>query len=159
MNYRPISILSNFSKFLERVVNNWLIEFVQKYDILYSRRFGFRKNRSTSLPSIHLTNKTASAIDRHETTAGVFVDLSKAFDTMDHKILFGKLEHCGILGLALEWIKSYFSCRQKIIVPFNSTCSSKQRLRLLNVVSLKAPRQKRFVHCSRPTSDFIEVQQ
>ena len=128
VNYRPISLLSNFSKFFERVVYNRLIDFVQKYDILYNCQFGFRKNHSTALACIHLINKIASAIDRHETTAGVFLDLSKAFDTIDHQILFGKLEHYGIRGLALEWIKSYFSCRQQF-VQFNSTCSSKQTIK------------------------------
>ena len=57
---------------------------------------------------IHLVNKITSAIDRKETTAGVFLDLSKAFDTIDHDILFDKLEHYGISGIALTWIKSYF---------------------------------------------------
>ena len=79
---------------------NRLIEFVQKNDIIYSCQFGFRKTHSTSLASIHLINNIASAIDRHETTAGVFLDLSKAFDTTDHQILFGKLEHYGICGWA-----------------------------------------------------------
>ena len=104
---------------------NRFIEFVQKYDILYSCQFGFRKNHSISLASIHLINKIASVIDRLETTAGVFLDLTKAFDTIDHQILFCKLEHYGIRGLPLEWIKTYFSCRQQF-VQFNSTCSSKQ---------------------------------
>ena len=104
---------------------NRLIEFVKKNDILYSCQFGFRKTHSTSLASIHLINNIASAIDRHETTAGVFLDLSKAFDTTDHQILFGKLEHYGICGWA--WLGSYFSCRQQL-VQFNCTCSSKQTI-------------------------------
>ena len=71
---------------------NWLIGFVQKYDIHYCCQFGFRKNHSTcSNASIHLINKLSSATDRHETTAGVFQDLSKAFDTINHQILFGTL--------------------------------------------------------------------
>ena len=57
-----------------------------------------------------------------------FLDLSKAFDTIDHQILFGKLERYGIRGLALDWIKSFFSCRQQF-VQFNSTCSSKQTIK------------------------------
>ena len=90
---------------------NRLIEFVEKYDILYCCQLGFWKNHSTSLASIHLINKISSEVDRHENTAGVFLDLSKACDTIDHQILFGKLEHYVVL--ALEWIRSYFSrCKQ-----------------------------------------------
>ena len=109
---------------------NGLIEFVKKceYDILYYCQFGFRKNHSTSLASIHHINNISSAIDRLETTARVFLDLSKAFDTIDDQILFGKLERYGIRGLALDWIKSFFSCRQQF-VQFNSTCSSKQTIK------------------------------
>ena len=91
-------------------------------------QFGFRKNPSTSLALIQLINKISSAIDRHEIPAGVFLDLSKAFDTLDHEILFVKLEHYGICDVALRWIKSYFSCRQQF-VQFNEvhhkySCSS-----------------------------------
>ena len=110
---------------------NGLIEFVKKceYDILYHCQFGFRKNHSTSLASIHHINKISSAIDRLETTARVFLNLSKAFDTIDHQILFGKLERYGIRGLALDWIKRFFFfCRQQF-VQFNSTCSSKQTIK------------------------------
>ena len=64
-------------------------------------QFGFRKKHSTSVASIRLINKILSATDRYEATAGVFLDLFKAFDTIDHQILFGKLEHYGIRGLAL----------------------------------------------------------
>ena len=118
VNYRPISLLPNFSKFFEKVMCN----------LLYCFQFGFRKNHSTSLAFIHLINKISSAIDRHEITAGVFLDLSKAFDTLDHEILFAKLEHYGIHEVALRWIKSYFSCRQQF-VQLNVACSTKQTIK------------------------------
>ena len=124
VNYRPISLLPNFSKFFEKVMCNRLTEFAEKYELLYCCQFGFRKNHSTSLALIHLINKISSAIDRREITAGVFLDLSKAFDTLDHEILFAKLEHYGIRDVALRWIKSYFSCRQQF-VQFNVACSTK----------------------------------
>ena len=101
-NYRPISLLSNFSKFLEKVMYNRITEFVEQYNILYRCQFGFRKNHSTSHALIHLINKISSAIDQRETTVGVFLDLSKAFDTLDHQILFTKLEHYGIRDVALQ---------------------------------------------------------
>ena len=75
---------------------NRITEFVEQYNILYRCQFGFRKNYSTSHALIHLINKISSAIDQRETTVDVFLDLSKAFDTLDHQILFTKLEHYGI---------------------------------------------------------------
>jgi hypothetical protein len=124
-NYRPISLLTNFSKFFEKIMYYRLIEYIDRYEILYCCQFGFRKNHSTSFALIHLVNKITSAIDRNEITAGVFLDLSKAFDTIDHEILFGKLEHYGICGMALKWIKSYFENRKQF-VQFNQTCSSEK---------------------------------
>ena len=67
-------------------------------------------------------------IDQRETTVGVFLDVSKAFDTLDHQILFTKLEHYGIRDVALQWIKSYFSCRRQF-VQINQTCSSTQTIK------------------------------
>ena len=86
----------------------------------------FRKNHSTSFALIHLINKISSPIDRHEITAGVFLYLSKTFDTLDHEILFAKLEYYGI---------RIFSARQQF-VQFNQTCSTTQTIKL---ESLKVP--------------------
>ena len=94
---------SNNGKNLPNVVNvmyNRMIEFVEQYNILYRCQFGFRKNYSTSHVLTHLINRISSAIDPRETTVGVFLDLSKAFDTLDHEILFTKLEHYGIRDVA-----------------------------------------------------------
>ena len=127
-NYRPISLLSNFSKFFEKVMHNRITEFAEQYNILYRCQFGFRKNYSTSHALIHLINRISTAIDQRETTVGVFLDLSKAFDTLDHEILFAKLEHYGIRNVALQWIKSYFSNRRQF-VQINQTCSSTQTIK------------------------------
>ena len=105
-----------------------MIEFAEQYNILHRCQFGFRKNYSTSHVLIHLINRISSAIDPRETTVGVFLDLSKAFDTLDHQILFTKLEHYGIRDVALQWIKSYFSRRQQF-VQINQTCSSMQTVK------------------------------
>ena len=123
-NYTPITKF--FEVFLKKSCHDSrLIEFVERFEILHHYQFGFRKKHSTSLALVHLTNKIASAIDRKELTAGVFLDLSKAFDTLDHKILFNKLEHYGICGMALQWIKSYLSNRKQF-VQFRKTCSDEQ---------------------------------
>ena len=127
-NYRPISLLPNFSKFFEKVMHNRLVEFANSHDIFYQLQFGFRKNHSTALSLTYLVNKIATSIDQNEITAGVFLDLSKAFDTLDHQILFEKLEHYGVCGLALQWIKSYFSNRTQF-VQINDTRSSEQIIR------------------------------
>ena len=112
----------------EKVMYNRMIEFAEQYNILHRCQFGFRKNYSTSHVLIHLINRISLAIDPRETTVGVFLDLSKAFDTLDHQILFTKLEHYGIRDVALQRIKSYFSLRQQF-VQINQTCSSMQTVK------------------------------
>ena len=126
-NYRPISILPSFSKFLEKVVYNRLNNYLSKLEILCDNQFGFRKNHSTSLALIDLYEKISLALDRNEHAVGVFLDLSKAFDTVDHNILLDKLEHYGIRGVALDWVRSYLSNRLQF-VQFNSQCSSPQTI-------------------------------
>ena len=112
----------------EKVMYNRMIEFAEQYNILHRCQFGFRKNYSTTHVLIHLINRISLAIDPRETTVGVFLDLSKAFDTLDHQILFTKLEHYGIRDVALQWIKSYFSRRQQF-VQINQICSSMQTVK------------------------------
>jgi hypothetical protein len=127
INYRPISLLTNFSKFYEKVMHNRITNFINRFEILYHLQFGFRKNHSTVTPLIHLINKIATSIDEKKITVGVFLDLSKAFDTLDHQTLFTKLEHYGIRGMALQWIKSYFYDRRQY-VQFNEISSTENNI-------------------------------
>jgi retron-type reverse transcriptase len=107
---------------LERIVYNRITNYINKHNILFDNQYGFRKNHSTSRALLHLYDKITSAIDRKEFTIGIFLDLSKAFDTINHDILFDKLEHYGLRGLALDWIKNYF-CNRLQYVQCNDTYS------------------------------------
>ena len=114
-NYRLVSVLPSFSKFLERIIYSRLLDYLTNLHILCDDQFGFRKNHSTTLALIDLHDKIPSALDNGELAVGIFLDLSKAFDTVNHSILFDKLEHYGIRGLVLKWIKSYFSNRLQFV--------------------------------------------
>ena len=106
-NFRPISLLSSLSKVLEKLVYNRVYAFFSKHNILFEAQFGFRKNSSTSHAATMLVEKITQAFECKKKALGVSLDLSKAFDTIDHKILLSKLYHCGIGGIAHEWFKSY----------------------------------------------------
>ena len=123
-NYRPISTLSPFSKILERLVYDQLISFINKNNILYKYQFGFRKGFSTEHAILELTDYLRNAIDNKQYTCGIFLDFSKAFDTVNHSILLNKLEKYGIRGLPLQWFYSYLSDRAQF-VQINNTKSDK----------------------------------
>jgi len=114
-NYRPISVLPSFSKIFEKVVQCRLLSYLHSNSILCSNQFGFRKNHSTYMALIDLYDKISLAIDKNEFSMGIFIDLSKAFDTLDHNILLKKLEHYGIRGKALDWFKSYLHNRKQCV--------------------------------------------
>jgi len=86
-NYRPISILTGFSKIFEKLIYNRLVNFIERHKILVSSQFGFRKNHSTYMALMSLYDKISQAIDSNEYCVGIFIDLSKAFDTINHNIL------------------------------------------------------------------------
>ena len=114
-NYRPISILPVFSKILERIMYNRVYNHVNSKGLLYEKQFGFQRNNSTEHAILQLTRDITSSFEKEEYTLGGFIDLSKAFDTVDHQILIKKLQYYGIDGTALEWFKSYLSNRKQYI--------------------------------------------
>ena len=108
-NYRPVSLLSNISNIIEKLVHRQLYGFLEFNNYLYTNQFGFRNLHSTNHALITITEKIRKAIDNGEITCGVFLDLQKAFDTVDHEILLSKLEHYGIRGVSLKWFKTFFT--------------------------------------------------
>ena len=124
-NYRPISTLHFVSKIFERVMYSRLSGFFNKYDIFSDMQFGFRRGLSTADAVLRSTDVIYEALNRKSFVLSVLVDLSRAFDTVDHGILLGKLEKVGIRGRALDWLTSYLSNRKQCVVvggvasPFN----------------------------------------
>ena len=114
-NYRPISILSSINKIFEKILYSRLTNYIEKFKILYKYQYGFRKNHSTDHTLTELVDQIRFAIDDQQMTCGIFVDLSKAFDTVNHEILLNKLEHYGIRGNALKLFKSYLCDRKQYV--------------------------------------------
>jgi len=112
-NYRPISLLSTFSKLLEKVMYKRLYLYLQGNNILYRYQFGFRKNHSTALALIDVVDSIYQYLDHNETVIGLYMDLQKAFDTVNHKILMQKLNNYGVRGIVLDWLNSYLSGRKQ----------------------------------------------
>ena len=114
-NYRPISILSNIDKILERLMYNRLYKFLESNNIIYHLQFGFRKNFSTTLALLDITDNIKQEIDKGNFGCGIFIDFQKAFDTVDHTILLKKLLHYGIRGTAQQWFQSYLTGRNQYV--------------------------------------------
>ena len=102
-NYRPISILSVFSEIIEKLMYSHLYKFLESYEILYPFQFGFCEKHSTMHALMSLTETIKDSIDNGKYGCGIFLDLQKAFDTDNHNILLGKLEHYVVRGLAYSW--------------------------------------------------------
>ena len=122
-NYRPISILPSISKILEKIIYNRLLDFVTRNNIFSPHQYGFRPNRSTHMAINDLYCKITSDLDNKHHCLGIFLDLSKAFDTLNHDILIDKLNSYGIRGIANCWIKNYLSNRKQYVV-YNNIPSS-----------------------------------
>ena len=127
-NYRPISLLSVFSKILEKLMYDRLYQYLIKFNILYAFQFGFQKHKSTYMAIICLAERLITAIEKGEIGIGIFIDFRKAFDTVDHSILLEKLNHYGIRGSALQWLQSYLCDRQQF-VEFEGASSDMKYLR------------------------------
>ena len=112
-SYRPISLHSVFSKITEKVVYTY--KFLEKHEVLYALQFGFRASHSIDHALVSLTEAIKSSLDNRKFGCGLFIDLQKAFDAVNHNILSMKLEHYGIRGTALNWFESYLSDRKQYV--------------------------------------------
>ena len=110
-NYRPISILSLLGKCIEYFVNKNLTEFIDNNKILNDRQFGFRKDSSTTYLMLELLDNIYNSKEKGKIPGIIFLDIKKAFDTVNHDILIRKLRHYRITGTALKWFKSYLNNR------------------------------------------------
>ena len=105
-NYRPISLFSNISKILEKIMYQRLYSFLDQNHFLFHQQFGFRKNHSTSHALSFLTYKITESLANKTPTLEVFLDLSKAFDAINHSTLLSKLEHNGIRDIAWTGLRT-----------------------------------------------------
>ena len=114
-NYRPISLLPIFSKIFEKLMHKRLYSFLEMHETLFEMQFGFRTGHSTEHALVSLSEKIKCTLDSGNVGCGIFIDLQKAFDTVNHRILLQKLEHYGIRGIALQWFQSYLHNRKQFV--------------------------------------------
>ena len=132
-NYRPISVLPILSKLLEKAVHTQLSDFLANHDLLNDSQFGYREKRSTDLASALLIDNIRTNGDNGMFTGTLFLDLSKAFDTINHDLIIKKLASHGVRDIELKWFSDYLFCRcQTVIVgnqrssKFNASCGVPQ---------------------------------
>ena len=128
-NYRPISVLLCFLKILERIIYSRLYSFFSEDNILYKKQFGFQKQHSTDHAIVHLVNEIFKSFENNCYTLSVFIDLTEAFDTVDHNILLKKLFHYGVRGNNLKLLQSYLQNRKQYIA-----CENFSKTEFKNVV-------------------------
>ncbi len=100
-NYRPISLLSQFSKILEKLFNERLDKCIDKCNVLNNSQYGFR-NKRVNYALINLVEEISSSLDAKKFSIGVFIDIKKAFDTVNHALLIDKLEFYGVRGSCIK---------------------------------------------------------
>ena len=124
-NNRPI--LPCFSKIVEKIIANRLLSFLLKHNILYDHQFVFIPGKNTTHAILSLDDYLINSFEDNKLTCGIFLDISKAFDTIDHNILLSKLYKYGIRGNTLNWFMNYLSNRYQF-ASINNTSSSFLRM-------------------------------
>ena len=109
------SLLSVFSKLFEKIMHQLLYKFLEVCEVLFGIQFGSRTGHSADHALISLTETIKSSLDKSRVGCGIFIDLQKAFDTVNHHMLLKKMQHYRIRGTALNWFKSYLSNRKQFV--------------------------------------------
>ena len=155
-NYRPISLLSNFNRIFKKVMFKRLKIFLDQNEILFTSQYGFRDKYSTQHAILNIVNTVHSNMDKKLYTCGIFIDLKKAFDTVNHSISLIKLHHYGIRGVVDDWFSSYLSGRvQTTEVEMNERERASFLMLLLSPDALKS--QNRKITSSQTTSSLNPV--
>jgi len=115
LNYRPISLLSVFSKIYEKLIYSRTYTFLDDNKLINTKQFGFRSNHSTNHALLNITERIKALVDTGQYVCGVFIDLEKAFDTVNHEYLCDKLKFYGLRGNVNELFKSYLSNRKQYV--------------------------------------------
>ena len=123
-NYRLISILPTLCRIFEKLIYKRFYSFFEDNDIIYNCQFGFRQSHSTTHAVQTAINSVVKSLNASYQTMGIFINFSKAFDTIQHTILVKKLEHSGIRGIALDLISNYLSNRKQYVYYDNHCCST-----------------------------------
>ena len=123
-NYRPISVLPTVSKVIEKAAHIQLYAFLESHHLLVTNQFGFRRGRSTPLALTQFTDEMLTNMDNGLLNRVIFLDLKKAFDTVDHTILIHKLKIMGVSGVSLAWFQSYLTSRfQRTVIGQATSCN------------------------------------
>ena len=112
-NYRSISLLSIYNRIFEKLMYPRLTKFVRDCNILYDQQYGFRSKHNTQHAILDIVNTILQNMDNGKFSCGVFIDLKKAFDTVNQEILLAKLENYGIRGVIKSWFRSYLTDRKQ----------------------------------------------
>ncbi len=126
-NYRPISLVKSISKVLEKIISIHLVNHLEINKLIHPHQYGFQQGKSTEHNLLHVINHVGNALNDGNYCLGVFLDLKKAFDVCNNRILLSKMEKYGIVGTELAWFKSYLSDRSQV-VDINGTHSTPRNI-------------------------------
>jgi len=125
-NYRPLSLQSHFSKIIESCYHDQLCQYMQKFDLISQQQHGYRKSRSTITAIYEAVSSILNSLNNKEKVAGIFLDMSRAFDTVNHMVLLNKAERMGVRGVPLMFIESYLKGRSQVVTVNGSISESKE---------------------------------